>query len=258
MSFNEDPFDITPRPAAATSQGIGAVLGEDLVTTPAFQKKLAQLKSDLVTQGDRIVETALRAVESYFELDKSKADDVIEADSTIDKVDVEIERASIPLLAMGVTDEHEIRSVLTIVKINNELERIADCAVSIAEVVRDYPHLTEHIPDTFRVMANSVVGILRDANRSLRELDIKLAEKVLAFDDTVERFKREILLDAQEKVARGKLSVQFAFRLMSVAKLLERITDHATNICEQLIYLESGRIVRHLPEGWTKPEVPVL
>ncbi|MFB3138025.1 MAG: phosphate uptake regulator PhoU, partial [Phycisphaerales bacterium] len=116
----------------------------------AFAKKLAQLKNDLVTQGERVMEMTLRAVESFFELDQAKADTVIEDDSVIDKVDVEIERASIPLLAMGETQEHEIRSVLTIVKINNELERIADCAVNIAQTVKDYGQLTEKIPPTFR------------------------------------------------------------------------------------------------------------
>ena len=103
-----------------------------------FEKKLAQLKNDLVTQGERVLELTLRAVECYFELDQDKATEVLQGDSAIDQVDIEIERASIPLLAMGETDEHQIRSVLTIVKINNELERIADCAVNIAEVVLDY------------------------------------------------------------------------------------------------------------------------
>ena len=223
-----------------------------------FEKKLAQLKSDLVTQGERVLELTLRAVECYFELDHDKASEVVQGDSTIDRVDVEIERASIPLLAMGETDEHEIRSVLTIVKINNELERIADCAVNIAEVVQDYGELTERIPATFRVMANSVVGMLRDANQSLANLNTHLAAQVLGFDDTVDRFKREIVLKAEEKVASGEFSAGFAFRLHSVTKALERIADHCTNICEQVIYLETGQIVRHLPEGWTSPKLPDL
>ncbi len=224
------------------------------VTT--FAKKLTQLRSDLVTQGQRVNALTLRAVESFFELDQAKATAVIEGDALIDRVDVQIERASVPLLAMGPTDEHEIRSVLTIVKINNELERIADCAVNIAEVVKEYGELSESIPPTFRVMANSVVGMLRDSNRSLAQLDTALGEQVLAFDDTVDRFKREIILDAQEKVASGQFGAKFAFKLLTVTKTLERIADHCTNICEQVIYLESGRIVRHLPGGWSKPAPP--
>ncbi len=221
-----------------------------------FTKKLARLNSDLVTQGDRVTDMLLRAVECFFDLDRAKAQGVIEADSVIDKVDVEIERASIPLLAMGETNEHEIRSVLTVVKINNELERIADCAVNIAEAVQEYGDLKEAIPATFRVMANSVVGMLRDANRSLAQADSNLAEQVLAFDDTVDQFKREIILDAQQKVASGEFTAKFAFKLLTVAKSLERVADHCTNVCEQVIYLESGMVVRHMPQGWSKPARP--
>lgn len=221
----------------------------------SFHKKLAQLKNDLITQGDRVVEHTLKAVESFFESDPAKAAEVIEGDTIIDRVDVEIERASIPLLSMGETEEHSIRSVLTIVKINNELERIADLAVNIAEVVVASDD-TQVPPPTFRVMANSVIGMLRDANKALASDDVELGERVLGFDDTVNQFKREIMLDAQQKVANGDLPVGFAFRLLTVTKSLERIADHCTNICEQVIYLESGNIVRHLPEGWTKPLPP--
>jgi phosphate transport system protein len=142
------------------------------------------------------------------------------------------------------------------VKINNELERIADCAVNIAEVVTGEPKLPDGVPDQFRVMANSVIGMLRDANRALSRLDIELAQRVLTFDDAVDRFKREIVFDVQNKLAKGTFEVPFAFRLHTVTKSLERIADHCTNICEQLIYLETGRVVRHLPEGWTEPTLP--
>jgi phosphate transport system protein len=222
-----------------------------------FAKKLERLQNDLVTQGHRVYEQTLRAVECYFDRDLEKAAAVIEADEVIDKVDVEIERASIPLLALGEADEHQIRSVLTIVKINNELERSADCAVDIAEVVRKYgDEMTEDVPATFRVMANSVIGMVRDSNRALAELNVSLAQQVLKFDDTVTSFKHEIGLDAEKKLAAGVFSVSFAFRLRTVTASLERIADHCTNICEQVIYLESGKIVRHLPEGWTTPELP--
>ena len=110
--------------------------------------------------------------------------------------------------------------------------------------------------DDETILANSVIGMLRDTNQSLGRVDATLAERVLSFDDTVDRFKTEISLDAQQKVAGGLFGVKFAFRLMTVVKSLERIADHCTNICEQLIYLETGRIVRHMPEGWSKPVMP--
>jgi phosphate transport system protein len=222
-----------------------------------FDKKLNQLRDDLVTQGKRVYELALRAVECYFDRDVDKAGEVIAGDAVIDRVDVDIERASIQLLTMGETDEHKIRFVLTIVKINNELERVADCAVNVAEVVRQYAdEMAEAVPPRFRVMANSVLGMVRDANRSVAELNVELAQQVLGFDDTVDQFKTQIGLDAEERVAAGDYTVSFAFRLRTVTAQVERMADHCTNICEQVIYLESGKVVRHLPEGWSAPELP--
>lgn len=222
----------------------------------AFPQTFARLKDDLLTQARRVQDLVLRAVESFFDGDQAKAAQAISDDRLIDRVDVDIERASIKLLGLGTTDEHEIRSVLTIVKVNNELERIADVGVNIAEVVLGAAGSSPAIPPTFRVMANSVLGMVRDTNRALAENNVRIAEQVLDFDDTVDRFKKEILLDAQKRVARGEDDVEFAFRVMLVTKGIERIADHCTNICEQVIYLETGQIVRHLPEGWTDPTRP--
>jgi len=222
----------------------------------AFAARLEQLRSDITAQGERVLGCCSLATECYFEHDQAKASAVIAADDAIDKADVEIERASIPLLQMGNPDEYQVRSVLTIVKVNNELERIADCAVNIAEQVAGQARMDERIPPTFRVMANSVLGMLRDATRSLEREDAELARQVLLFDDTVARFKQQILLEAEQSVANGTFSAGFAFRLMAVTKALDRIGDHATNICEQVIYLRRGLIVRHRPEGWSEPSAP--
>jgi phosphate transport system protein len=223
---------------------------------PSFELQLAGLERDLVQQGARVLDLCTQAVESYFDVDLKKAARVVELDHPIDKVDVEIEKRSVPLLGMGQTDEHEIRRVLTVVKVNNEYERIADGGVNIAEGVIDERERALRVPDTFRVMANSVLGMLRDTNRALERHDANLGRQVLLFDDTVDRFKKEIVLHAQEQVAAGHFSVRFAFGLMSVTKSVERIADHCTNICEQVIYLESGMIVRHRPEGWSAPTQP--
>jgi phosphate transport system protein len=221
-----------------------------------FNESLLHLRSDIVSQGDRVLAVTLKAVESYFDGDREKARSVIADDEEIDRVDVEIERASIPLLAMGVTDEKSLRSVLTIVKVNNELERVADCAVDIAEAVLSDVALPARIPDVFRVMANSVIGMLRDSNRALASGNVSLAQQVLLFDDTVASFKKQLMKTAQEQVAAGTLPVDYAFRLLTITKSIERIADHCTNVCEQVIYLHAGLIVRHRPEGWSKPLPP--
>lgn len=223
-----------------------------------FDRKLSQLKADLNTQGLRVSDQLLRAVEASFDGNETEAKSVIESDEVIDRVDVEIERACINLLRIGATEEHSIRSVLTIVKVNNELERIADCAVIVAESAVDSETLVSSAPPTFRVMANSVVGMARDTTQALAEADTEFAIRVLSFDDTVNRFRREIVLDVQNRTSSGDLDPLVAFKLLAVTRSLERIADHCTNICEQVIYLDTGKIVRHLPEGWTTPETPTF
>jgi len=221
-----------------------------------FEKKLAQLSADLNTQGDRVSGQLLRAVESSFDGDIDSAKVVVQSDGAIDKVDVEIERACIALLRLGAKDEHSIRSVLTIVKVNNELERIADCAVIVAESAIHHKNLIASAPPTFRVMANSVIGMARDTNAALAGTNTDMALRVLSFDDTVDRFRKEIVMDVQHRTSTGALDPLAAFELLAVTRAMERVADHCTNICEQVIYLDTGKIVRHLPEGWTAPESP--
>jgi len=223
---------------------------------PSFAPKLEELQKVLYAQGDRVLAMVTLAVEAYFDHDDAKARAVVKLDDEIDSVDVAIERASIPLLTMGQTDEHAIRQVLTLVKVNNELERIADCGVNIAEQVVGHQRLSDPMPSTFRVMANSVVGMLRDSNQALSTSNAELARQVLLFDDTVDRFRNELILQAQEQVALGSSSVRFAFRVAGATRNMERIADHSTNICEQTIYLLSGKIVRHRPDGWSDPVQP--
>ena len=105
-----------------------------------FQERLNALEHDMVEQGARVLHLCTLAVESYFDLDLTKASGIETLDTEIDRIDVEIEKRSVPLLGMGQTDEHSIRSVLTIVKCNNEYERIADCGGLFPE---DLPHPAE-------------------------------------------------------------------------------------------------------------------
>ena len=228
-------------------------------TTPdGFTKRLARLKADLVEQGRRVQSLLETAFDSLFTRDPAAAENVIRLDEVIDRVDVELEKASVALLTDATNEgaklePAQLRTVLTIVKINNELERIADAAVTLAEMVRTrgFPAT---MPDTFRVVANSVVGILRDVNTAFDRSDARLAKVVLQSEDAVEAFKDAIIRDAEECIAGGRMSVDCAFGLHEIAALCERMADHCTNIAEQVIYSASGVIVRQTEGHWV--EVP--
>ncbi len=219
-----------------------------------FTTELKRLGDEIIVQGRRVQDLLEDAIEVLFEADAERAPTIVAADDEVDRVDVQIEHAAVRLLGlMRKMSEREVREILTIVKTNNELERIADCAVNIAQEVESFSTLSSTPPPVFRVMANSVVAMVRDCTRSLEERDTKLARLVLHADDAVDEFKKQIVRQTEGKLAEGELDIEFALSLIAVSTDLERIADHATNICEQVIYLETGLIVRHGLEGWGEP-----
>lgn len=235
------------------------------ITPQGFNERLERLKGELVAQGSRVQALIEGALDAVFAQDAARARAVVAGDDAIDAADVELERASVELLAdatreHAAIDQQQLRLVLTIVKANNELERVADVGVDLAELMlpagKDGAPRTvaRGFPDTFRVMANSIVGILRDTNAAFRMGDPALAKVVLQSQHTVTAFKNAIVRDAEEQIAKGKMTVDFAFLLHEIANLCELLADHCTNIAEQVIYLRTGAIVRHTETSWV--EVP--
>lgn len=224
-----------------------------------FVRRIDRLRADLLEQGRRVGAMLEQSVEALFERDDEKGRRVVEADEVIDRVDVEVERAAVRLLrdvaqTVAAVDDDQLRMVLTIVKINNELERIADAAVEIAQMRREVGD--SDLPGAFRVMANSVIGLVRDTNRCFEALDTALARRVLSSDETIDEFERMILRDTQRALAAGEIEVDAAFALHAIAARLEIIDDHCSNIAEQVIYVATGAIVRHQDGQWSEPRVP--
>ncbi|RMH24555.1 MAG: hypothetical protein D6693_09830 [Planctomycetota bacterium] len=229
-------------------------------STDPYTRRTARLKADLVEQGRRVERMVGAAVEAIFTGDRDRARWVVEHDSVIDKADVEIEQAAVNLLTdIARVEVHleppTMRLVLMIVKVNNELERCADLAGDVAEQT---DAITAPLGDRFRVMANSVVGIAHDAVTAFDTLDTAVARAVLTADDTVDAFESLILREMQAGVADGSVSVEHAFAANHVAHLLERLGDHCTNIAEQVIYIATGKIVRHAGGQWSEPEEPPI
>ncbi|MGD9790545.1 MAG: phosphate uptake regulator PhoU [Phycisphaerales bacterium] len=229
---------------------------------PDFAQRAQRLKADLIEQARRVQALSEAAFEAVFTRNKPLADRVPQLDDVIDRADVAIEKASVALLldataAHATITEANLRLILTIVKINNELERIADVGVDLAALTRpNLPNAAPHpaFPDTFRVMANSVIGILRDVSQALLHDDPVLAKVVLQSQHTVTAFKDALLRDAEEKISKSAMPLEFAFQLHEIAGLCEIVADHSTNIAEQIIYLTTGAIVRHEATSWV--EVP--
>lgn len=219
--------------------------------------QLGVLKSDLVAQGDRVLRMIEDAVDAVFRKDESLARKVVALDDDVDRADVAIERRAVDLLACITRgcemSQHDLRLILTIVKVNNEYERIADLAAYIAERTDSFVSMAAPPPGKFRLLANSVIGIMAATNSAFADLDTNAATVVLSSDDTTEAFKTALMRDTEEALARGSHTVDFAFALNRMAASLGRIADHCTNVCEQVIYVETNKIVRHFADKWSVP-----
>lgn len=226
---------------------------------PEFDDRMARLKAELVVQARAVQSAIEQALDGAFDKDAAKARRAIELESQIDREDIRIERTAVTLVheatSQGVRlDESDVRMILTIVKVNNELERIADSAATIAERLPAMTAIGTSLPQKFRVMSNSVIGIMQTTCTALSHMDLTAAQIVLASDDATEAFKQAILSDTMRQMARGEHTVEYAMALSSVASNLGRMADHCTNIAEQVIYAASGKVVRHEGDKWTKPE----
>jgi phosphate transport system protein len=231
-------------------------------TTPeGFLQRETALKAQLAAQGRRVQRMVEAAFDAVFARDATGAQHAITMDEEIDRVDVEIERTAVQLLGDACTDgcalgAADLRMVLTIVKVNNELERIADVGVSIAEEARLFKETGAELPPTFRVLANSAVGIIRDATTCLERLDPELARVVLLSEEAVAEFKKALLRDTQDQLARGRMSMEFAIALNEVATFCTVMADHCTNVAEQVMYVATGTIVRHMEGHWEEVRLP--
>lgn len=227
-------------------------------TSPqAFNDRITTLKTSLVEQGRRVQTLLETAFEAVFTRDAALAARVAALDDEVDRIDVQIEQTAVQLLTDATREgaqltPNQLRAVLTIVKINNELERIADAGVDVSELVEPLQGLGVPFPDTFRVIANSVIGILRDVNSAVLRHDPVMAKVVLQSQHAVAAFKDAIVRAAEEKIAAGQMGVDFAFSLHEIAGQCVLIADHCTNIAEQIIYLTTGSIVRHMPAQWVE------
>jgi phosphate transport system protein len=230
-------------------------------SSEGFERRLNELAEALGRQGRRVTVLFERAAEVVFSRDIAGAREVVDADDEVDRVDIEIERGAVALLTDATHDgaalnAGQLRRILTIVKINNELERTADAVTVIASAAPIVAEIGRPLPLTLQVLTNSIAGILRDVVQSFERADARLAKIVLDSEDTVEAFKSQLIRDAEKAIANGSMPVDFAFAVYELVNQCERIADHATNMAEQIIYDATGAIVRHTDAGWIELPKP--
>lgn len=226
----------------------------------SFSDRLDALAGRIIEQGDLVLQMVEGGFDHLFAPGRDGLDGLRAAEEKVDAADVAIEKAAVSLLGDATEGadrlpDADLRRLLTIVKVNNELERIADAALSCGTLGQRLADAGSSPPTTFRVLTNSVVGIVRDAMRAMGSRDERLARVVLQSDEAVEAFKGALMRECEAKLRSGDLDAADAFLLLEIATATHAIAEHAANIAEQLLYLYTGTILRHVEGKWREVEV---
>jgi len=209
--------------------------------------RLEELKDRLARMSALVQQVVEQAVEAVLTCNTALAQRTIDADEKIDDEEVRVEKAAIDLLALYQPAAGDLRLITTVIKVNSDLERIADCAVNAAQRVLPLAHDGGYCPPAdLKVMADSVLTTLRDAIKAFNLSDAELARQVLRSDDVVDALYHQIVQDMLAGMESDGSQANTDLSNIMIAKNLERIADHCTNIAEDVIYVQSGRIVRHL------------
>ena len=215
-----------------------------------FVDLLEELKSRLARMTALVQQIVDQSIEAMLSADSSLAQTAIDSDTRIDDEEVRVEKGAIDLLALYQPAAVDLRLITTIIKVNNDFERIADCAVNIAQRVLLLARLEAYAaPDDLRLMASTVSDTLRDTIKAFNFQDDQLARQVCRSDDVVDALYHQIVQDMLSSMETDSQKVNSDLAYIMVAKNLERIADHCTNIAENVIYVVGGKIIRHRHAG---------
>jgi phosphate transport system protein len=215
-----------------------------------FQRELGTLKERLLAMGGLAEDRVRTAMQALVDRDDRLIEDVLNGDMPVNALHIEIDDLCLKLLALHSPMAADLRGIMAAIKINSDLERVGDMAVNIGEAARRY---ASHPPvkkliDSPR-MASTAQRMLRDALDSYVRGDMQLAQRVLDEDDVLDGLKTQVFRELLTFMLQDPSTIEPALDLILISRHLERIGDHATNIAEDVIFMVSGRDVRHQSAG---------
>jgi phosphate transport system protein len=209
-------------------------------------RELDKIKKQILSLGAMVEDRVRMATKAIEDRDAATAQKIIDSDWEIDEMEVDVEEECLKILALHQPVAVDLRFIITAIKINNDLERIGDQAVNIAERVLN----VSKQPDfgfvfDYSTMAEQTEAMLRMSLDALVNLDVDMAFKVITLDDEVDAIKKDAYDRIKKTIKVNPDRVGSLINLLLISRHLERLADHATNIAEEVIYLIEGEIVRH-------------
>jgi len=209
-------------------------------------RAITDLKRKVLDLCAVVEENLQLSVQAVLDQDRELAEKVIAKDKEIDLTEVDVEEEGLKLLALYQPVATDLRFVVAVLKINNDLERVGDMAVNLAERAIGLSHsrFLEPVYD-FAAMAEKSQSMLKRALDSLVNLDVPAARQVCSEDDQVDHLNWDAVEHVEAAIREHPENMNAYLQMLMISRYLERIADHATNIAEDVIYMVEGDIVRH-------------
>jgi phosphate transport system protein len=214
-----------------------------------LQRQIEQLKQKILFVGSMVEGAIANAVAALVNRDEAIARKVLEEDAEIDRMEVDVEEDCLKILALYQPVAVDLRFVVAVLKINNDLERMGDLAKNIAKRVLFLARVDRvEVPVDFRAMAVRAQDMVKRSLDALVGADSSLAHRVRQDDDELDNMRRAIHEKIRAAIRGKPEQTETLMKLYSIAKHLERLGDMATNVAEDVIYMVEGDIVRHQEE----------
>lgn len=224
-----------------------------------MDREFDKLKKKTLSLAGFVEECVHMAVKAIDRKDQKLAEEVLTRGVEVDQMEVDLEEDCLKILALYQPVAMDLRFVVSVFKINNDLERISDLADNIAERAIFLASRDIEIPFDFRKMTEETITMVNKSLDALVNLDLAKAYEVCAMDDEVDAINRDMYAQIKKAIEDDPNKTEALLHLLGVSRHLERIADHATNIAEDVIYMIDGVIIRHKTEDYCKlPEKLIM
>jgi len=226
-------------------------------SNPLLEREIESLKQQLLLLAGKVEANLRSSIRAVRDRDGELARQIVESDLEIDQMEVDLEEECLKILALHQPVTDDLRFIVAVLKINNDLERVGDLATNIAKYARklaDQPPFT--IPFDFYGMAEKAAIMVKTSLDALVQKDRAAAEQVIEADDEIDRIHEEMFVRVEEEICSKPERVGLQLNFIGLSRSLERIADMATNIAEDVIYLIDGEIVRHQKKKSDEPPPP--
>jgi phosphate transport system protein len=216
-----------------------------------FDQQLEKLKTRLIKMCSLVDEQVEYAIRAIDEENKELAQLVIERDDKVDKHDVKIDKICQKIFALNQPVAMDLRMIMSALTINNNLERIGDIAVNLAEEINLMEKKPEFIDRTlFQEMSKTVKDMMRNAIDAFIENNPKLAQKVIATDDVLDDQNKQNIKNLIDIMEENPANIRSGISMINISREMERIGDHATNIAEDVYFIVEAQLIKHKYEKY--------